>query len=88
MSSSDVLPAAVATTHRILDDALNCGSGGGGDTFFGLRVAAVFIIMFTSTSGAMFPVLAKRSTWLNVPKGLFECVNRMKKPILDSSSSL
>jgi len=54
------------------DDALNCGSGGGSDTHFHLRIASVFIILICSMSGAMFPVLAKRSSWLNVPKSVFE----------------
>lgn len=63
--------------HVHLDEIaeeLNCGSGGGDDSFFGLRVAAIFIILVGSTAGALFPVLAKRSSWLHVPKGVFECV--------------
>ncbi|KAG6813873.1 hypothetical protein H0H92_006280 [Tricholoma furcatifolium] len=40
--------------------------------FTGLRIASVFIILFGSTCGALFPVLAKRSTWLHVPKGVFK----------------
>jgi len=55
-------------------DALDCGSGGGGDTYLNLRIASIFIIMAGSLSGALFPVLAKRSTWLHVPKSVFECV--------------
>ncbi|KAK0501466.1 Zinc/iron permease [Armillaria luteobubalina] len=53
-------------------DALNCGSGGGADTFFGLRVASIFIILVGSTCGALFPVLAKNSSWLHVPKSVFD----------------
>ena len=53
---------------------LNCGSGGGADNLLGLRVASVFIILVTSTFGALFPVLAKRSSWLHVPKPVFESV--------------
>ncbi|PBK99637.1 Zip-domain-containing protein [Armillaria gallica] len=56
------------------DDALNCGSGGGADTFFGLRVASIFIISLCSTFGALFPVLVKSSSWLHVPKSVFESV--------------
>ncbi|KAK0239073.1 Zinc/iron permease [Armillaria nabsnona] len=56
------------------DDALNCGSGGGADTFFGLRVASIFIISACSTFGALFPVLVKSSSWLHVPKSVFESV--------------
>ncbi|KAK0239072.1 ZIP-like iron-zinc transporter [Armillaria nabsnona] len=54
------------------DDAPNCGSGGGADTFFGLRVASIFIILVGSTFGALFPVLAKNSSWLHVPKSVFD----------------
>lgn len=53
---------------------VNCGSGGGADTFPKLRIASVFIILIGSMSGALFPVLAKRSSWLRVPKAVFECV--------------
>ncbi|KAK7459651.1 hypothetical protein VKT23_009633 [Stygiomarasmius scandens] len=54
------------------EDTLNCGSGGGADTFFGLRVASIFIIAVGSTFGALFPVLARRSSWLRVPRSLFD----------------
>ncbi|KAK0489107.1 Zinc/iron permease [Armillaria novae-zelandiae] len=54
------------------DDSLNCGSGGGADTFFGLRVASIFIILIGSTFGALFPVLVKSSSWLHVPKSIFD----------------
>lgn len=56
-------------------DDINCGSGGGSDTSFGVRIASVFIILATSMSGALFPVLARRSTWLRVPKPVFEFVS-------------
>ncbi|KAF7293072.1 hypothetical protein MIND_01206600 [Mycena indigotica] len=49
-----------------------CESIDNGDTFLGLRVASVFIILLCSTSGALFPVLAVRSKWLHVPKALFD----------------
>jgi len=58
--------------HRVLDDALNCGLGGGDDAFFGLRVGSIFVILACSMVGAMFPVLAKRSTRLHVPKNIFD----------------
>jgi solute carrier family 39 (zinc transporter), member 1/2/3 len=51
---------------------LNCGSGGGADTYHGLRIASVFIILVGSTFGALFPVLARRTSWLHVPKAVFE----------------
>ncbi|KAL4252037.1 ZIP transporter family protein [Abortiporus biennis] len=58
------------------DDELNCGSGGGADTFLPLRIASVFIILVGSTFGALFPVLAKRTRWLDerMPKALFDFV--------------
>ena len=57
------------------DDDVNCGSGGGADTFFGLRVASVFIIMVSSMIGAFFPIIARRSRLNNViPKAAFEFV--------------
>ncbi|KAH9951166.1 ZIP-like iron-zinc transporter [Amylocystis lapponica] len=48
-----------------MSDDVYCGSGGGANTYFGLRVASVFIILATSMTGALFPVLAKRTKWLN-----------------------
>ncbi|PPQ91495.1 hypothetical protein CVT25_013752 [Psilocybe cyanescens] len=53
-------------------EELNCGSGGGSDTFINLRIAAIFIILVGSSLGALFPVLAKRSSWLHVPKSVFD----------------
>ena len=57
-----------------MSDAVDCGSGGGDDSSFGLRIASVFIILAGSMAGALFPVLAKRSSWLHVPKLVFEFV--------------
>lgn len=54
------------------DQALNCSSDGGADDLLGLRVAAIFIILVGSSSGALFPVLARRSSWLHVPKFIFD----------------
>ncbi|KAJ6586228.1 ZIP-like iron-zinc transporter [Mycena sp. CBHHK59/15] len=54
------------------DSDLECGNLNNPDTYLGLRVASVFIILFCSTGGTLFPVLAKRSTWLHVPKFIFE----------------
>ncbi|KDR80602.1 hypothetical protein GALMADRAFT_135736 [Galerina marginata CBS 339.88] len=53
-------------------ETLNCGSGGGSTTDFKLRIASIFIIFIGSCSGALFPVLAKRSSWLHVPKSVFD----------------
>ncbi|KZP30637.1 ZIP-like iron-zinc transporter [Athelia psychrophila] len=55
-----------------MSDDLNCGSGGGSQKYFQLRIASIFIILIGSTAGATFPVLAARSSWLHVPKGLFD----------------
>jgi zinc transporter 1/2/3 len=51
---------------------LNCGSGGGATTYPQLRIASVFVILIGSMSGALFPVLARRSSWLHVPKAVFD----------------
>ncbi|KAG1907573.1 ZIP-like iron-zinc transporter [Suillus fuscotomentosus] len=50
----------------------NCGSGGGATTYAQLRIASIFIILIGSTSGALFPVLANRTSWLHVPKAVFD----------------
>ncbi|KAF8875081.1 ZIP-like iron-zinc transporter [Gymnopilus junonius] len=55
-----------------MSDDTNCGDGGGADTFAGLRIGSVFIILATSMTGALFPILAKRTTWLTVPKSVFD----------------
>ncbi|KAJ7110597.1 ZIP-like iron-zinc transporter [Mycena epipterygia] len=49
-----------------------CGDLNNPDTLFGLRVASVFIILLCATAGTLFPVLAKKSTWLHVPNSLFQ----------------
>ncbi|KAI6018366.1 Zinc/iron permease [Pisolithus marmoratus] len=51
---------------------INCGSGGGANTYTGLRIASIFIIFAGSGFGALFPVLARRSSWLHVPAPLYE----------------
>jgi len=55
-----------------MSDALNCGSGGGAETYTGLRIASVFIILVGSMGGALFPVMAKKTSWLHVPNAVFE----------------
>lgn len=84
LSSSAILAAATLLSRDPQDpnniqlvtraDDLNCGAGGGDQSMFGLRVASIFIILIGSTFGALFPVVAKRSTWLHVPKSIFEYV--------------
>ncbi|KAJ3932890.1 MAG: ZIP zinc/iron transport family [Lentinula lateritia] len=57
----------------IRDDTDDCGSGGGADTFFGLRIASIFIILVGSMFGSLFPVIAMRySKYVKVPNGIFE----------------
>jgi solute carrier family 39 (zinc transporter), member 1/2/3 len=55
-------------------DSVNCGSGGGDTGSTGLRIASVFIIMCGSVSGALFPVLARRTKWLSplIPQCVFD----------------
>ncbi|KAJ3757541.1 Zinc/iron permease [Lentinula raphanica] len=58
---------------HLRDDSDDCGSGGGADTFFGLRIASIFIILIGSMFGALFPVISMRySKYIHVPKGVFE----------------
>jgi len=61
------------------DGNLNCGPGGGADDVLGLRIASVFIILITSLAGALFPIVARGSSMIKIPKILFEYVAlRMK----------
>jgi len=53
---------------------MNCGTGGGADDFLGLRIASVFIILIGSLLGAFFPLVARRSSMIKIPKVLFEYV--------------
>jgi hypothetical protein len=64
-------------------EELNCGGGGGADTYFHLRIGSVFVVLVTSTGGALFPLLAKRSTKINIPGYFFESVH---PPFLDYPS--
>jgi zinc transporter 1/2/3 len=57
-----------------MSDSQNCGSGGGDDRFFGLRVASLFIILVGSSFGALFPVVTARTKWFKIPKAVYECV--------------
>ncbi|KAF8512845.1 ZIP-like iron-zinc transporter [Hysterangium stoloniferum] len=49
-----------------------CGRPSGGTKMFGLRVASLFVILVTSTMGALFPVLLRRSRTIRVPPGVFD----------------
>ncbi|KAJ6480886.1 ZIP-like iron-zinc transporter [Mycena sanguinolenta] len=48
-----------------------CISVNNPNTYMQLRVASVFIVLVCATSGTLFPVLARRSKWLHVPKYVF-----------------
>jgi solute carrier family 39 (zinc transporter), member 1/2/3 len=52
---------------------LACGSVRNENTYFGLRIAAIFIIMVTSALGALFPIITRRSK-LKVPEPAYEYV--------------
>ncbi|CAE6410715.1 unnamed protein product [Rhizoctonia solani] len=55
-----------------VEAAVSCGNIENEDTHFGLRVASLFIILVSSTLGAVFPVLASRVSFLSVHKSIFE----------------
>jgi zinc transporter 1/2/3 len=71
--SSTLDPLATALPEAPAEEEINCGNGGGSEEFFGLRVAAVFIILVTSSFGALFPVVARRTRLKNViPDSVFQ----------------
>ncbi|KAJ7097268.1 ZIP-like iron-zinc transporter [Mycena belliarum] len=53
-------------------DVVSCGAVRNTDTYFSLRIASVFVVLVCATSGTLFPVLARRSKWLHVPKSVFD----------------
>ncbi|KAJ4469860.1 ZIP-like iron-zinc transporter [Lentinula aciculospora] len=53
-------------------DITDCNSDSNGDVLLGLRIASIFVIYIGSSCGALFPVLARRSKYINVPKSLFD----------------
>ncbi|KAJ7763669.1 ZIP-like iron-zinc transporter [Mycena maculata] len=55
-----------------MSDSDSCGAINNPDPFLGLRVASVFIVLVCATTGTLFPVLARRSKWLHVPKSVFD----------------
>ncbi|TFK51936.1 ZIP-like iron-zinc transporter [Heliocybe sulcata] len=73
---SDASPTATSSSSTpsgtYASDGTWCGNGGGSDTYFGLRIGSVFVILACSMSGALFPVLARRTKWLRIPKPAFE----------------
>ncbi|KAK7024950.1 ZIP-like iron-zinc transporter [Favolaschia claudopus] len=53
-------------------DSDDCSAVNNPDTYLHLRIASVFIVLVCATAGTLFPVLARRSKWLHVPKSVFD----------------
>lgn len=53
------------------EDEVDCSEGGGDDRFLGLRIGSIFIILACATCGALFPVIAKRSSCLHLPRSAY-----------------
>ncbi|KAJ7210444.1 ZIP-like iron-zinc transporter [Mycena pura] len=49
-----------------------CEAARNPNSYLPLRIASVFIVLVCATTGAMFPVLARRSKWLHVPRSVFD----------------
>ncbi|CAE6389459.1 unnamed protein product [Rhizoctonia solani] len=62
----------LSSLHTLTKETNSCGNVQRQDTYLGLRVASLFIILATSVFGAAFPVLASRLHFLNVHKLIFE----------------
>ncbi|QRW21126.1 ZIP Zinc/iron transport family protein [Rhizoctonia solani] len=62
----------LSSLHTLAEETNSCGDVQRQDTYLGLRVASLFIILATSVFGAAFPVLASRLHFLNVHKLIFE----------------
>ncbi|CAE6501334.1 unnamed protein product [Rhizoctonia solani] len=56
----------------LAEEAIACGDVQREDSYTGLRIASLFIILVTSIFGAAFPVLASRVRFLSVHKQIFE----------------
>ncbi|KAJ7314413.1 ZIP-like iron-zinc transporter [Mycena albidolilacea] len=53
-------------------DSDDCTTIRNPNTYLHLRVASVFIVLVCATTGTLFPVLARRSKRLHVPKSVFD----------------
>ncbi|KAF9070007.1 ZIP-like iron-zinc transporter [Rhodocollybia butyracea] len=53
-------------------DTIDCSGSDTTDTLMALRIASIFIIYIAASLGALFPVLAKKSKFINAPKSLFD----------------
>jgi zinc transporter 1/2/3 len=58
--------------HELVEETVACGHIQRQDTYLGLRVASLFIILATSIFGASFPVLASRLQIFSEHKSVFE----------------
>ncbi|KAG9086167.1 high-affinity Zn(2+) transporter zrt1, partial [Ceratobasidium sp. UAMH 11750] len=58
--------------HGMDNETLQCGPVENEDTHLKMRIASIFIILVTSSAGALFPVIASRVKSLAVHKGVFE----------------
>lgn len=78
------------STSGVLRRADDCGNGGGADTYTGLRIASVFIVMATSMFGALFPVMSRRTKWLrvHVPTAVFQVAKYFGSGVIVCSLTL
>ncbi|KAK3332152.1 Zinc/iron permease [Cercophora scortea] len=68
----DLNATAQAAGGDLLDGKPQCGSGEEvGDYDLGLHVLGLFLVLFFSIFGAAFPVIAKKVTWVKVPRKVF-----------------
>lgn len=59
------------TTVPLLGTQGHCDGGNEYDGRLGVRISAIFVILFGSVMGAWFPVFAKRRQGLKVPETAF-----------------
>ncbi|KAG9093133.1 hypothetical protein FRC06_011656, partial [Ceratobasidium sp. 370] len=52
-------------------EPLQCGAIENEDTHLKMRIASIFIILVTSSAGALFPVIASRVKSMAVHKSIF-----------------
>ncbi|KZT11302.1 ZIP-like iron-zinc transporter [Laetiporus sulphureus 93-53] len=73
---------------EILRRADDCGNGGGADSYTGLRIASVFIVMATSMFGALFPVVSRKTGWLHVriPTAVFQVAKYFGSGVIISTA--
>lgn len=76
----EVLPATTVTAMSSTapsdgaGELVNCGSGGGSNDFYGLRIASIFVILVTSLFGTLLPILLRSKKSGRIRRHLFECV--------------